>query len=103
VIGQGITDHLPLIHARTIRAGVRATRGYLLSFGTAQARSAGLGVASGRTLSSRLPVSGFERGSFMACAPAGCRGEAWLEKGLRALEVALPVLAQVTRSMARRR
>jgi hypothetical protein len=36
----------------------------------------------GRTLFLRLPVSGFGRGSFMACVPVGCRGEAWLKKGL---------------------
>ena len=29
----------------------------------------------------------------MACVLVGCRGEAWLKKGLLGLEVALPVLA----------
>jgi transposase len=37
----------------------------------------------GRTLSLRLPTRrGLGCGSFMACGPAGYRGEAWLEKGL---------------------
>jgi hypothetical protein len=43
---------------------------------------AGSGEVLGRTLFLRLPVSGFGRGSFMACVPVGCRGEAWLKKGL---------------------
>jgi hypothetical protein len=49
-----------------------------------QAASAGTGSGEvpGRALSLRLPVSVGERGSFMACALAGCRGEAWLKKGL---------------------
>ena len=37
---------------------------------------------SGGTLSSWLPVSFFERGSFMVCGLAGRRGEAWLKRGL---------------------
>ena len=42
---------------------------------------AGLGEVLGRTLFLRLPtVVGC--GSFMACGPVGCRGEAWLEKGV---------------------
>ena len=43
---------------------------------------AGSGEVPGRTLFSRLPVSSVERGSFMGCVLAGCRGEAWLKKGL---------------------
>ena len=53
----------------------------LMSFQTAWA-GAGSGEVPGRALSLRLPVSVGERGSFMACALAGCRGEAWLKKGL---------------------
>jgi hypothetical protein len=55
-----------------------------MSFETARV-GAGSGEVLGRTLFSRLPVSGFGRGSFMACVPVGCRGEAWLKKGLRGL------------------
>ena len=40
------------------------------------------GEVPGGSLSSRLPVSIFERGSFMACGLAGRRGEAWLKRGL---------------------
>lgn len=43
---------------------------------------AGSGVVPGWTLFLRLPVSGLEGGSFMGCVLAGCRGEAWLKKGL---------------------
>jgi hypothetical protein len=43
---------------------------------------AGSGEVPGRTLSLRLPARLAERGSFMACVLAGCRGEAWLKKGL---------------------
>jgi hypothetical protein len=43
---------------------------------------AGSGEVPGWTLFSRLPVSLVERGSFMGCVVAGCRGEAWLKKGL---------------------
>jgi hypothetical protein len=60
--------------------GARPMR-LLMSFQTAWA-GAGSGEVPGRALSSRLPVSVGERGSFMACALAGCRGEAWLKKGL---------------------
>jgi hypothetical protein len=41
----------------------------------------------------RLPILIAGCGSFMACGPAGHRGEAWLEKGLLSLVTALPVLA----------
>jgi hypothetical protein len=59
----------------------RAPMRLLMSFQTAWA-GAGSGEVPGRALSSRLPVSVGERGSFMACDLAGCRGEAWLKKGL---------------------
>ena len=36
----------------------------------------------GRVLSLRLPAWSDGRGSFLACILAGCRGEAWLKKGL---------------------
>ena len=52
-----------------------------MSFQTAWA-GAGSGEVPGWALSLRLPVSVGERGSFMACVLAGCRGEAWLKKGL---------------------
>jgi len=52
-----------------------------MSFQTAWA-GAGSGEAPGWTLLLRLLVSLVERGSFMACVLAGCRGEAWLKKGL---------------------
>jgi hypothetical protein len=41
----------------------------------------GSGVVPGGTLFLRLPADG-ERGSSMACGLAGCRGEAWLKRGL---------------------
>jgi hypothetical protein len=63
-----------------------------MSFQAARA-GAGSGEVPGRTLFSRLPVLVVRRGSFMGCVLAGCRGEAWLKKGLLKLEVALPVLA----------
>jgi hypothetical protein len=53
-----------------------------MSFQTARA-SAGSGEVPGRALflaAARLALLG--RGSFLACALAGCRGEAWLKKGL---------------------
>jgi hypothetical protein len=53
----------------------------LMSFQTARV-SAGSGEVPGRALSLRLPVSVIRRGSFMACVLAGCRGEAWLKKGV---------------------
>jgi hypothetical protein len=53
----------------------------LMSSKTARA-GAGSGEVPGWTLSLRLPVSLVERGSFMGCVLAGCRGEAWLKKGL---------------------
>ena len=63
----------------------------LMSSKTARA-GAGSGEVLGRTPFLRLPaVVGC--GSFMACGPAGCRGEAWLKEGFAQLEVALPVLA----------
>ncbi|HUB40100.1 MAG TPA: hypothetical protein VMA72_14715 [Streptosporangiaceae bacterium] len=43
---------------------------------------AGSGEVPGWTFFSRLPVWSVERGSFMGCVLAGCRGEAWLKKGL---------------------
>ena len=52
-----------------------------MSFQTARA-GAGSGEVPGRTLFSRLPVLVVRRGSFMGCGLAGCRGEAWLKKGL---------------------
>jgi hypothetical protein len=52
-----------------------------MSFQTAWA-GAGSGEVPGRALSLRLPAWSRWRGSFMACALAGCRGEAWLKKGL---------------------
>jgi hypothetical protein len=60
----------------------RATRAIrlLMSFQTAWA-GAGSGEVLGWALSLRLPAV-VGRGSFMACALAGCRGEAWLKKGL---------------------
>jgi hypothetical protein len=67
--------------------------GYLLSFGIAWAgRRLGCGIRLGARFIG-CPSRVGERGSLMACVPAGCRGGAWLKKGLRALEVALPVLA----------
>jgi hypothetical protein len=63
-----------------------------MSFKTARV-GAGSGEVPGRTLSLRLPARLAGRGSFMACVLAGCRGEAWLKKGLLSFEVALPVLA----------
>jgi hypothetical protein len=51
-----------------------------MSFGIARV-GAGSGVVLGRTLFSRLAtVVGC--GSFMASVLVGCRGEAWLKKGL---------------------
>ena len=52
-----------------------------MSFQTAWA-GAGSGDVLGWALSLRLPAWVAGRGSFMACALAGCRGEAWLKKGL---------------------
>jgi len=52
-----------------------------MSFQTAWA-GAGSGEVPGWALSSRLPAWVAGRGSFMACALARCRGEAWLKKGL---------------------
>ena len=44
---------------------------------------AGSGEVPGRVLSLRLPAWSDGCGSFMACVPlAGCRGGAWLKKGL---------------------
>ena len=43
---------------------------------------AGSGEVPGRTLSLRLPACSDGCGSFMACVLAGCRGGAWLKKGL---------------------
>ena len=51
-----------------------------MSFQTAWA-GAGSGEVLGWALSLRLPAV-VGRGSFMACALAECRGEAWLKKGL---------------------
>jgi len=51
-----------------------------MSFQTARA-GAGSGEVPGRALFLRLPAV-VGRGSFMACALAGRRGEAWLKKGL---------------------
>jgi hypothetical protein len=42
---------------------------------------AGLGEVLGRTLFLRLPTA-YWCGSSMAGGPVGCRGEAWLEKGV---------------------
>ena len=53
----------------------------LMSFQTAWA-GAGSGEVPGWALSLRLPAWVAGRGSFMACVLAGCRGEAWLKKGL---------------------
>jgi hypothetical protein len=53
----------------------------LMSFQTAWA-GAGSGEVLGWALSLRLPAWVVGCGSFMACALAGCRGEAWLKKGL---------------------
>ena len=64
-----------------VRCGVAPTSRLLMSFKMARA-GAGSGEVPGRTLSSRLPVRLAERGSFMACVLAGCRGEVWLKKGL---------------------
>jgi hypothetical protein len=52
-----------------------------MSFQTAWA-GAGSGEVPGWALVLRLPGSVVRRGSFMACALARCRGEAWLKKGL---------------------
>jgi hypothetical protein len=52
-----------------------------MSFQTAWV-GAGSGEVLGWALSLRLPAWVVERGSFMACALAGCRGKAWLKKGL---------------------
>jgi hypothetical protein len=52
----------------------------LMSFKTARA-GAGSSEVPGPTLSLRLPTQ-VGCGSFMACGPAGRRGEAWLKKGL---------------------
>jgi hypothetical protein len=43
---------------------------------------AGSGEAPGWTLLFAAARLGLERGSFMGCVLAGCRGEAWLKKGL---------------------
>jgi hypothetical protein len=53
----------------------------LMSFQTAWA-GAGSGEVPGWALSLRLPAWLPGRGSFMACALARCRSEAWLKKGL---------------------
>jgi hypothetical protein len=47
---------------------------------------AGSGEVPGRTLSLRLPAWIAGCGSFMACVLAGCRGGAWLKKGLLSSE-----------------
>jgi hypothetical protein len=52
-----------------------------MSFKTARA-GAGSGEVPGWTLFLRLPACWLGRGSFMACVLSGCRGEAWLKKGL---------------------
>lgn len=41
---------------------------------------AGSGEVPGWTVFSRLPISLVERGSFVECVLAGCRGQAWLKK-----------------------
>jgi len=43
---------------------------------------AGSGEVPGRALSLAAARSVGERGSYLACVPAGCRSEAWLKKGL---------------------
>ena len=53
----------------------------LMSFQTAWA-GAGSGEVPGWALFLRLPACSAGCGSFMACALARCRGEAWLKKGL---------------------
>jgi hypothetical protein len=61
------------------RSNVQPAATYV--FQTAWA-GAGSGEVLGWALSSRLPSWVAGRGSFTACAPVGCRGEAWLKKGL---------------------
>lgn len=58
-------------------------------------------MVPGWTLFLRLPVSGLEGGSFMGCVLAGCRGEAWLKKGLPRSKWRCPSSLAVT-SQARR-
>ena len=53
----------------------------LMSSKTARA-GAGSGEVPGWTLLFAAARLGIERGSFMGCVLAGCRGEAWLKKGL---------------------
>ncbi|HUK69063.1 MAG TPA: hypothetical protein VLW50_09990, partial [Streptosporangiaceae bacterium] len=53
----------------------------LMSSKTAWA-GAGSGEVPGRTLFFAAARLGLERGSFMGCVLAGCRGGAWLKKGL---------------------
>ena len=53
----------------------------LMSSKTARA-GAGSGEVPGWTLSQAAARLGWRRGSFMGCVLAGCRGEAWLKKGL---------------------
>jgi hypothetical protein len=53
----------------------------LMSSKTARA-GAGSGEVPGWTRFLRLPACVARRGSFMGCVLAGCRGEAWLKKGL---------------------
>ena len=71
--GAAVASRSRLTRARPMRL--------LMSFQTAWA-GAGSGEVPGWALFLRLPACSAGCGSFMACALARCRGEAWLKKGL---------------------
>jgi len=85
-MGEDASDAIRLRREMTHYGDQRSIRGtsshrLLMSFETARA-GAGLGEVPGRALFLAAARLGHERGSFLACALAGCRGEAWLKKGL---------------------
>ncbi len=60
---------------------MRAETRLLMSFKTARV-GAGSGEVPGRNALIAAAHRVARCGCFMACGPAGCRGEAWLKKGL---------------------
>ena len=66
---------------RGIEGGqARAIRGYLCLSGSLESAQARVWCSAGRSLRGCPPLVWC--GSFMACVLVGCRGEAWLKKGL---------------------
>jgi hypothetical protein len=77
--------HPPRAHARVAVWSGFAPSAATYVFSDRRA-GGGSGEVPGRALSLAAARSVSGRGSYLACVPAGCRGEAWLKKGLLSLK-----------------